>query len=34
MKKITPRPRLRKEDNIKIYVRKIGFEGVDWKYLP
>jgi hypothetical protein len=24
------RPRLRWEDNIKIYLQEVGWEGVDW----
>jgi hypothetical protein len=27
------RPRCRWEDNIRMYLRKIGWEGVDWMHL-
>jgi hypothetical protein len=28
------RPRHRWEDNIRMNLRKIGWEGMDWVYLP
>jgi hypothetical protein len=31
--KCIQRPRLRWEDNIRKYLREIGWEGVDWMHL-
>jgi hypothetical protein len=32
-KRLLGRPRYRWEDNIRMNLREIGWEGVDWKYL-
>jgi hypothetical protein len=32
-KRLLRRPRRRREDNIRTYLRDKGFEGVDWTYL-
>jgi hypothetical protein len=33
-KTLLGRPRCRWEDNIKIYLRELGWGGIDWIYLP